>query len=137
MYVHAPNPAKTPQPELYTQYRQVAINSALATTYLPLETREFGRHPKVKSITVIDQDDAVAREIEIGLAIEHGRAVARDIGGSDPERTAAPRIAEYIAALFANTNISVKIETDLAVLEKSYPLLAGMYIVDEEMCCHH
>ena len=31
----------------------------------------------------------------------------RDIGGSDPERTAAPRVEEYVKECFAGTNVQV------------------------------
>ena len=33
-------------------------------------------------------------------AMETGRIVARDIGGSDPERMAAPRVEEYVREAF-------------------------------------
>ena len=37
------------------------------------------------------------------------RLVARDIGGSDPERMAAPRAAEYCEQLFKGTSVKVGI----------------------------
>lgn len=37
-------------------------------------------------------------------AIELGRVVGRDIGGSDPERMAPPRVAEYVQNLFQQTS---------------------------------
>ncbi len=42
-------------------------------------------------------DSLIASNVKVAHAIESGRYVARDIGGSDPERTAALRIAEYAA----------------------------------------
>jgi hypothetical protein len=38
---------------------------------------------------------------------------------------AALRIADYIEKLFAGTEITVKIDTDLDYLQAQYPLLAG------------
>jgi len=35
------------------------------------------------------------------------RAVCRDIGGSDPERMAAPRVSDYVQEIFKNTCIKV------------------------------
>ena len=35
------------------------------------------------------------------------RVVTRDIGGSDPERMAAPRVADYVDSIFKGTNIKV------------------------------
>lgn len=45
-------------------------------------------------------------------------------GGGDPERMAAPRVEEYIAELFANTNISVQVISDQDTLLQEYPLFA-------------
>lgn len=36
------------------------------------------------------------------------RVVYRDIGGSDPERMAAPRVAEYVLEVFKDTCVQVK-----------------------------
>lgn len=35
------------------------------------------------------------------------RLVCRDIGGSDPERMAAPRVAEYVQELFTDSPVQV------------------------------
>lgn len=35
------------------------------------------------------------------------RLACRDIGGSDPERMAAPRVAEYVEELFKNSPVKV------------------------------
>lgn len=36
------------------------------------------------------------------------RLACRDIGGSDPERMAAPRVAEYVEELFRNSPVQVE-----------------------------
>ena len=68
----------------------VTIIGALEALYVPLEMREdvpekaskisklgiFGNYPK----------------LDIAKAVEIGRIVSRDIGGSDPERMAAPKL---------------------------------------------
>lgn len=47
--------------------------------------------------------------VNYARAIELGRIVGRDIGGSDPERMAPPRVAEYVQNLFGkSSNIKVK-----------------------------
>ena len=38
--------------------------------------------------------------LSLAQTFETGRAVSRDIGGSDPERMAAPRVEEYVRELF-------------------------------------
>ncbi len=79
-------------------------------------------------IVAVGSEDGVAADLALAHAIESGRSVARDIGGSDPERMAALRIAEYITGLFQGTEIDVKVENDLDYLTKNYPLLAGVLV---------
>ena len=45
--------------------------------------------------------------IKVLNAIEIGRIVTRDIGGSDPERMAAPKVLEYVKHIFESTEIKV------------------------------
>ena len=48
-----------------------------------------------------------ARLIDVVNATEIGRIVARDIGGSDPERMAAANILAYVNEIFKSTDIKV------------------------------
>ena len=74
---------KFPQAEIVT------ILGALETLYVPLEVREQVPEKAVKvSKLGIFGDDS---KIELANALETGRIVSRDIGGSDPERMAAPK----------------------------------------------
>jgi leucyl aminopeptidase len=59
----------------------------------------------------------------IANAIENGRSVARDIGGSDPERMSAPNVANYVQQLFQNSPIKVNIISDTKQIEKDFPCL--------------
>ncbi len=43
------------------------------------------------------------------IICEWYRFVYRDIGGSDPERMAAPRVAEYMQAAFKDTPVTVSL----------------------------
>lgn len=54
------------------------------------------------------------------------RVLCRDIGGSDPERMAAPNVAAYVQEMFANTSVNVEVIEDEAILQKQYPLLAAV-----------
>lgn len=45
--------------------------------------------------------------IELINAVEIGRIIARDIGASDPERMAPPKVLEYVNDLFKSTEIKV------------------------------
>lgn len=50
----------------------------------------------------------------------------RDIGGSDPERMAAPRVAEYVREMFEGTLVKVEVMEGQANFEKHYPCLAAV-----------
>lgn len=62
--------------------------------------------------------------LQTAWAIEEGKRVARDIGGSDPERMAAPRIVEYLKNEFAHCP-EVVLEIN-EVDPKQYPLMAAV-----------
>ena len=59
-------------------------------------------------------------------ALEAGRIAARDIGGSDPERMAAPRVADYVREMFKGTSVKVDVMEGQANFEKNYPCLAAV-----------
>ena len=65
----------------------------------------------------------------------------RDIGGSDPERMAAPRVEEYVTQCFAGTKVeiqsskhvsmlsskvSVEVQKGQEFFEREYPCLAAV-----------
>ena len=97
---------------------------ALAALYVPLEIRDLGkeRSSKVKGLGW----SGTKQVLEEALAIERGRIVCRDIGGSDPERTAAPRVEEYIKEYFAGTSVKVEVVQGQETFEKEYPCLAAV-----------
>ena len=65
-------------------------------------------------------------DVERAQALEAGRIAARDIGGSDPERMAAPRVAEYVKEMFKGTSVKVDIMEGQSNFEKNYPCLAAV-----------
>lgn len=54
------------------------------------------------------------------------RSVARDVGGSDPERMAPPRVEEYVRKVFEGTKVKVDVVSDDAKLVKEYPLFSAV-----------
>ncbi|XP_030621940.1 putative aminopeptidase W07G4.4 [Chanos chanos] len=112
----------------YEKCTLVALLGALHALYMPLEIREVKPSPhKVAVLGVWAKDESQGKEIkELASALESGRFVYRDIGGSDPERMAAPRVAEYVQALFKDSPVEVTVVSDLTVLEKEYPCLAAV-----------
>uniref|UniRef100_K1QUZ1 Putative aminopeptidase W07G4.4 n=1 Tax=Magallana gigas TaxID=29159 RepID=K1QUZ1_MAGGI len=54
------------------------------------------------------------------------RIVTRDIGGSDPERMAAPNVVKYVEEVFKGTCIKVSVNSDQEQLNKDYPLYGAV-----------
>jgi len=66
-------------------------------------------------------------EMQLIYFIFHfARFVARDIGGSDPERMAPPNVEQYIRDVFENTDIKVDVVSDPTILSQEYPLFAAV-----------
>ncbi|CAF0753980.1 unnamed protein product [Adineta steineri] len=120
--------------KLYKQSSLVALLSALETTYVPLQIREDKpeRKTKVDRLGVYIGDTSSASDsheklINYARAIELGRVVGRDIGGSDPERMAPPRVADYVQDLFAQSSgIKISVIKDLTEIEKKFPLFSAV-----------
>ncbi|XP_053480238.1 putative aminopeptidase W07G4.4 [Ictalurus furcatus] len=117
-----------PPHSAYKKNTLAAVLGALQALYLPLELREVRSSPhKVVLLGLWVKDKPQGEHItELAMALESGRVVYRDIGGSDPERMAAPRAAEYVQEVFKDTNVQVKVVSDLRLLEKEYPCLAAV-----------
>lgn len=56
-------------------------------------------------------------------ATEAGRRVARDLAGTEPERMAPKKFAEYCKLAFAHTDVKVTVIDDTQQLQHEYPLL--------------
>lgn len=54
------------------------------------------------------------------------RWVARDIGGSDPERMAPVKVEEYVLNAFSNSGLKIEVISDLQKLKKDFPLFAAV-----------
>ncbi|TWW60131.1 putative aminopeptidase W07G4.4 [Takifugu flavidus] len=114
----------------YKNSSLVAALGALQALYMPLEIREAHIKSSEYKVCVLGLWAAQEKEgkslVKLADALESGRLACRDIGGSDPERMAAPRVAEYVEELFKNSPVKVDIVSDLKVLEKEYPCLAAV-----------
>lgn len=58
--------------------------------------------------------------------VEAGLAAARDLCGTEPERMAPPRFAEYCQDLFAGSGVKLEVVRDRMQLEREYPLLSAV-----------
>ncbi|GBM55003.1 Putative aminopeptidase W07G4.4 [Araneus ventricosus] len=119
---------QNPKDAACEKYQQFDIASALGAAeavYVPLEIRE-DVPDKAAKIEAIGYTSLGSLQFPVLSGIELGRIMCRDIGGSDPERMAAPNVATYVKEIFANTPIKVDVVHDQAVIEKEYPLLAAV-----------
>uniref|UniRef100_A0A1A8NAU4 Cytosol aminopeptidase domain-containing protein n=1 Tax=Nothobranchius rachovii TaxID=451742 RepID=A0A1A8NAU4_9TELE len=114
----------------YKNSTLVAALGALHALYMPLEVREANIKSSNYKVCVLGlwaaQEAEGKRLVELASSLESGRLAYRDIGGSDPERMAAPRAAEYVQELFKNSPVKVDVISDLKTLEKEYPCLAAV-----------
>lgn len=96
----------------------------------PLEAREhFGDDVEaIQQVGLIRSSTQATGETsaEWLQAVEAGRRVARDLCGTEPERMAPMRFAEYCQKAFANSPVKVTVYNDKPQLEHEYPLLAAV-----------
>lgn len=107
----------------------VTVLGALHAIYVPLEVRERDKNVqhKITKLGVWSENVNEAQKLlELARAVEGGRVVCRDIGGSDPERMAAPRVAEYVQENFAGSVIQVEVTNNQDIIEDQYPLLGAV-----------
>ncbi|VDP88644.1 unnamed protein product [Echinostoma caproni] len=101
----------------------------------PLEVREFSEKPrpeplkpvkpaKVEHLGWLAQSECPVDDeklVHTAWCIEEGRRVARDIGGSDPERMCANNIVSYLKVELSGGSVLMDAQP---VDEKRYPLAA-------------
>ncbi len=116
--------AKSPllfvQSKRYAETGLVSILGAMKALYVPIEVREQVPEKAQKADRLGVFGDAGAK-IELARALEAGRVVSRDIGGSDPERMAAPRVEEYVREAFNGTDVKIDVVKGQSIFEKEYP----------------
>lgn len=108
----------------------VTLLGAMEAVYVPIEVREAlpEKEKKVSRLGVAYRAPEInsATLVETACSIEFGRLMARDIGGSDPERMSAANTAKYVTEIFKGTSVKVKVIEDREVFEKEYPLFAAV-----------
>ncbi|MGX5914568.1 M17 family metallopeptidase [Aliidiomarina sp. Khilg15.8] len=93
--------------------------------YEPLEACEHFGDSTIETITDVG---LISAEVDAKwlTAVEAGRRAARDLCGTEPERMAPMRFAEYCRNIFAGTAVKVSVIDDRMQLEHEYPLLAAV-----------
>lgn len=110
----------------------VSLLGAFQAIYVPIEVREAlpDKSVKVTSLGISSKefksDEEAQKLIHNACGIEHGRIICRDIGGSDPERMAAPKVEEYLRSAFNGTSIKISVISGHENFVKDYPLFAAV-----------
>lgn len=131
--------SKVPTDPAFANALTVAVLEAAGGLWQPLEAREaLGADATEPVRTIGFVADADGERIATrAAAIEAGRRLARDLGGTDPERMAPPRFAELCETAFAGSPVEVEIVDDIATLQKDYPLLMGVARASLQTERHH
>ena len=117
-----------PEDPAFANALGVALLEAAGGLWEPLEAREAHGPEETEPVELIGfvadrNGPALAMRM---AAIEAGRRLARDLGGTEPERMAPPRFAELCETSFAGSNVDVEIVDDLETLEREYPLVMAV-----------
>jgi len=128
--------AKHPNRNQYEKALEVAVQGALESIYLPLENRERSEY-KRDGIQV-SIFDASQKQVEKSCKIEQALIVGRDLGGSDPERTAPKGIVDYIHGAFKNLpEVKIQVIDDQKKLEEEYPCFGAVNRATRNVSRHH
>jgi len=118
-----------------TKFREadiVTVLGAMQVLYVPLEMREQvpAKAIKASKVGIFEEKErcveAFGPKLDLIRALESGRIVSRDIGGSDPERMAPPRVEEYIRKQFDGTDVKIEVVKGHENLKKEYPCFAAV-----------
>lgn len=108
--------ADKPSSELYEHALTVSYLGACQALWQPLEAREhFGE--SIEPVQTIGLVGATQQVCDYASAISAGQYAARDLCGTEPERMAPPRFAQYCEALFVDSNVAVEVISDFDVIK--------------------
>ncbi|QTL35591.1 MULTISPECIES: M17 family metallopeptidase [Pseudoalteromonas] len=128
--------AGVPSDARYQNALEVAYLGACQALWQPLEAREY-RGPSIEpieSIALLGASDEQCRQLN---AIAAGQYAARDLCGTEPERMAPPKFADYCVELFKDTCVSVEVVADPETINKDYPMLGTVARASYAVERHH
>jgi leucyl aminopeptidase len=115
-----------PEADAYQYAAEVSYLGACQALWQPLEGREARGEAVLEPISQIGVVGVTERQALYMSAVEAGKRVARDLCGTEPERMAPRRFADYCVETFAGTGVQVSVETKVDTLQKDYPLLMAV-----------
>lgn len=119
LVVSAPEQAK------FANAIEVAYLGLCQALWQPLEAREAMIAEDIEPIVRVG---IVANDTHIDWlnALEEGKRLARDLCGTNPERMAPPKFAEYCQHAFTDAGITVAVQSCQTQLQQDYPLLMAV-----------
>ncbi|MCJ8273881.1 MAG: M17 family metallopeptidase, partial [Psychrosphaera sp.] len=114
-----------PDNEMYTFSAEVAYLGATQSLWQPLEAREC-REENLEPIEKIGIYAGKDIDENWLTALEAGRRVARDLCGTEPERMAPPKFAQYCVETFEDSAVTVTVRDDMDGLETDYPMMMAV-----------
>lgn len=112
----------------------VAYLGACQALWQPLEAREhLGESIEpIAAITLVGNADVAYLS-----AVAQGQYAARDLCGTEPERMAPPKFADYCVDLFANSAVKVDVISDINEIDKKYPMMSTVARASYAVERHH
>ncbi len=128
--------AGVPNASTYQHALEVAFLGASQALWQPLEAREHhgASISPVNHMGVIGLDETRAHYV---TALANGQYAARDLCGTEPERMAPPRFADYCVDLFKDSSVSVEVISDTALIDRDYPMLSTVARASYAVERHH
>lgn len=114
------------QDAAFAKAAEVVYLGMAQALWQPLEGREAlgeAAIEPVQQIGLIGVDESLANRL---TAIESGKRLARDLCGTEPERMTPRRFADYCVEAFADSVVSVQVQTDAETLQQQYPLMMAV-----------
>uniref|UniRef100_A0A2P2HXD0 Aminopeptidase W07G4.4 n=1 Tax=Hirondellea gigas TaxID=1518452 RepID=A0A2P2HXD0_9CRUS len=110
----------------WPQAQLLGVMGALDAAYVPLEVREEVPNKKIK-ISELAVFGVPKDTVNLAVHLDQAKSIAKDIGGSDPERMAPPRVEDYVKEVFSKSScIKLHVIDDDAQLQKNYPLFEAV-----------
>lgn len=117
---------QAPAEEIYAKATEVVYLAMAQALWQPLEGREALGEDKVEPVSSIGLVGITEQQAHYLNAVEAGRRLARDLCGTEPERMAPRRFADYCVKAFDGSAVQVQVETDIDKLLAEYPLLMAV-----------
>lgn len=122
---------------LYEYALEVTYLAMCQALWQPLEARESIGENKVEPVESIGLFSVKSLDLEWLSATESGRRLARDLCGTEPERMAPPKFADYCVEAFADSSVKVDVLGDNDNLVEDYPLLSAVARASIGVKHHH